>query len=88
MDGYIERISGEIVDISAPRIHAETSIAMLQRKFGQAADPAGRSLVGAVRRRSARPGTNQWTGRALATGMPLSARTAVRMWTSCGKLNS
>ena len=51
MDRNIERISGEIVDISAPRIHAETSIAMLQRKFGQAADPAGRSLVGAVRRR-------------------------------------
>ena len=51
MDGRIERISSEIADISATRIHAETSIAMLQRKFGQVADPAGRSLAGSVRRR-------------------------------------
>ena len=38
-------------DISATRIYAETSIAMLQRKFDQVADPAGRGLVGTVRQR-------------------------------------
>ena len=38
-------------DISATRIYAETSIAMLQRKFDQVADPAGRCLVGTVRHR-------------------------------------
>ena len=38
-------------DIGATRIYAETSIAMLQRKFDQVADPAGRGLVGTVRKR-------------------------------------
>ena len=38
-------------DISATRIYAETSIAMLLRKFDQVADPAGRGLVGTVRQR-------------------------------------
>lgn len=38
-------------DIGATRIYAETSIAMLQRKFDQVADPAGRGLVGTVRAR-------------------------------------
>ncbi len=32
-------------DIGATRIHAGTSIAMLQRKFGQVADPAGRAMA-------------------------------------------
>ena len=38
-------------DISATRIYAETSIAMLRRKFDQVADPAGCDLLGTVRDR-------------------------------------
>ena len=38
-------------DIGATRIYAETSVAMLKRKFDQVADPAGRGLLGAVRER-------------------------------------
>ena len=39
------------VDISETRIYAETSIAMLRRKFDRVTDPAGRDLVGTVRGR-------------------------------------
>ena len=38
-------------DISATGIYAETSIAMLQRKFDRVTDPAGLDLVGTVRDR-------------------------------------
>ena len=38
-------------DISATRIYAETSIAMLRRKFDRVADPSGRDLVGTIRNR-------------------------------------
>ena len=38
-------------DISATRIYAETSIAMLRRKFDQVADPAGCDLLRTVRDR-------------------------------------
>ena len=37
--------------IGATRIYTGTSIAMLQRKFDQVADPAGRDPVGTVRKR-------------------------------------
>lgn len=46
----IQRFLGH-VDISATRIYAETSIAMLQRKFDQVTDPAGCDLLGTVRDR-------------------------------------
>ena len=36
-------------DISATRIHAETSIAMLRRKFDEVTDPSGRDLLRTVR---------------------------------------
>ena len=39
-------------------------------------------------RRPARPGTNQGAGRAHAAGPPWRARTAVQMWTACGKPGS
>ena len=35
-------------DISATRIYAETSIAMLRRKFDRVTDPDGRDLLGTV----------------------------------------
>ncbi|MCY4141299.1 MAG: tyrosine-type recombinase/integrase, partial [Rhodobacteraceae bacterium] len=38
-------------DISATRIYAETSIAMLRRKFDRVTDPDGRDLIGTVRER-------------------------------------
>ena len=38
-------------DIGATRIYAETSVAMLRRKFDQVTDPAGSDLLGAVRTR-------------------------------------
>ena len=38
-------------DISATRIYAETSIAMLRRKFDRVTDPDGRDLLGTVRDR-------------------------------------
>ena len=38
-------------DISATRIYAETSIAMLRLKFDRVTDPAGRDLLGTVRDR-------------------------------------
>ena len=38
-------------DIGATRIYAETSIAMLRRKFDRIAEPAGQELLGAVRSR-------------------------------------
>ena len=38
-------------DISATRIYAETSIAMLQRKFDRVTDPSGLDLLGTVRDR-------------------------------------
>lgn len=46
----IQRFLGH-ADISATRIYAETSLAMLRRKFDRVADPAGRGLLGAVRDR-------------------------------------
>ena len=38
-------------DIGATRIYAETSVAMLRRKFDQVTDRAGRDLLGTVRTR-------------------------------------
>ena len=38
-------------DIGATRIYAETSVAMLRRKFDQVTDPAGSDLLGTVRTR-------------------------------------
>ena len=38
-------------DIGATRIYAETSIAMLQKKFDRVTSPAGRDLMGTVRDR-------------------------------------